>query len=112
MSLKAGQLRHRITLEAPVYTQDPVSGEMVRTWEDRGSVWAAIEPLSVREFIQAQAIQSQVSVRFMIRYREDVQPDWRIVHKGKFYNPAGFLADKWSGLEYLTIPASEGVNEG
>jgi hypothetical protein len=36
----------------------------------------------------------------------------RILHNGKIYNPAGFLQDMVSGLSYLTIPCSEGVNAG
>ena len=36
----------------------------------------------------------------------------RIVHKTKIYNPAGFLADPDSGLEYVTVPVTQGVNEG
>jgi hypothetical protein len=39
-------------------------------------------------------------------------PSMRLVHRGKIYNPAGILTDKESGLEYVTLPCSEGVNEG
>lgn len=36
----------------------------------------------------------------------------RITHRGKVYNIAGVLPDNMSGLEYITLPVSEGVNDG
>lgn len=113
MSLPAGRLRHRVDIQGRQDVQDPVTGEMVPAWV---SVWtavpAAIEPLSAREFIAAQAVQSQVVARITLRYREGLDASMRIVHKGAIYNIAGLLPDKDSGLEYFTIPVSQGVNQG
>lgn len=113
MALSAGRLRHRVDIQAKQQTQNPATGEVVTTWV---TVWpnvpAAIEPLSAREFIAAQAVQSQVVARITIRYRDGLDASMRILHKGKAYNPAGFLADKDSGIEYLTIPVTQGVNQG
>ena len=36
----------------------------------------------------------------------------RILHRGQVYNIAGLLPDRVSGLEYITIPVSAGVNDG
>lgn len=119
MSLSAGKLRHRVRLErydevedSNGVVQDPDSGEVLREWTLVATVWAAIEPLSVREFIQSGAGQSQVSARITLRYRSDLNATWRIVHNAKVYNPEGVLADKDSGLEYVTLACSEGVNSG
>lgn len=113
MSLSAGRLRHRVDIQQRADVQDPVTGEMVPGW---ATVWpavpAAIEPLSAREFIAAQAIQSNISARIVIRYRDNMLPTMRILHKGRIYNPAGWLPDPVRGNEYLTAPCSEGVNEG
>jgi len=94
--------------------QDPDTGEMVKSWQEVAQVWAGIEPLSAREFIQSAALQSAVSTRITIRHRVDVRASWRLVHlsRGTIYDIAGVLADKESGLEYLTLPCSEGTNEG
>jgi head-tail adaptor len=35
----------------------------------------------------------------------------RIVHGERIYNIEGVLADKSSGLEYLTCPCSQGVSD-
>lgn len=111
MSLAAGKLRHRIVLESPSYVQDPNTGEQLLTWVSEGSVWAEIAPLSAREFIAAQANQSQVTARITIRYRSDILPTWRALHRGKVYSIHGVLADQVSGLEYITLPCSQGVSD-
>lgn len=112
MSLAAGKLRHYVRLQYPTYTQDPNTGEQIASWADAGPVWAAIEPLSAREFVESAAKQSGVACRIVIRHREDVDATWRILYRAKIYNIEGVLADKESNLEYLTLPCSEGVSEG
>ena len=111
MAFDAGRLRHRITIQSPVHTQNPDTGEIVVTWADLGKAWAAIEPLSASEFIQSAATQSKVVARITIRHRPGLTADMRLIHNGTIYNPAGYLADKDSGLEYITIPVSTGVSD-
>lgn len=110
--MRAGKLRHKVTIQAPGLTQDPVTGEMVAGWADFASVWASVEPLSARDFIAAQANQSEITARIVIRYREGILPTMRILHRSKVYAIQGVLPDAKSGLEYLTIPVSEGVKDG
>jgi SPP1 family predicted phage head-tail adaptor len=113
MSIKAGQLRHRIDIEERTASQDATTGETTYTWVLlHKNVPAAIEPLSVREFVAARAGQSEITVRVVIRYREGLDASMRIIHNSKVYNPQGWLPDMDSGIEYLTAPCSEGVNEG
>jgi SPP1 family predicted phage head-tail adaptor len=111
--IEAGRLRHRINIQALTVTQDATTGEITESWSDlHTSVPAAVEPLSVKEFMSAQSVQSEITTRIVIRYRAGLTPDMRIVYKSKIYNPAGFLTDMESGIEYITIPCSEGVNDG
>ena len=110
--MRNGKLRHRITLQRPGLSQDPQTGEMIPGWQDVAPAWASIEPLSAREFIAAHAGQSEVTARIVIRYRADVDATMRALHRGKVYNIHGVLADPKSGLEYLTLSVSEGVNNG
>jgi SPP1 family predicted phage head-tail adaptor len=112
--MRAGKLRHRITFESPGLSQDPESGEMLPGWSP---VWkdvpAAVEPLSAKDLIAAQAGQSEATARIVIRYRAGVVPTMRILHRGQIYNIEGpALPDPRSGLEYLTILVSTGVNDG
>lgn len=108
--IDAGRLRQRIDIQEPVYTQNATTGEMVQTWRTvHYGVPAAVEPLSVRDFIQSRSEQAEVNVRVMIRYRTGLKADMRILHRGKTYSVAGWFADKDSGLEYLTAPCSEEI---
>lgn len=109
--LNPAHLRHRLTIQKTVETQDNNTGAMNTTWNDVATVWSAISPLSAKEFITAQAEQSKVTARVTIRYRDDLDTSCRLYHaaKDKYYNIEGILADKDSGLEYLTLPVSEGV---
>ena len=114
MSISAGNLRHRITIQKKMVTdRHPVTGteitEWVPLWE---SVPAEVVPLSVREFVAAQAVQSKLSARIRIRWRPGVDASMRILHDGRIYNIEGVLPDPDSGRAYLTLPCSEGVNDG
>ena len=109
----SGGLRHRVDIQVHDDGQDSNTGEIVPGWV---TVWpnvpAKIEPLSVREFLQSRADQSEIAARITIRWRAGLSADMRILHGSTVYNPAGFLPDKKSGQEYVTIPCSQGVNEG
>lgn len=120
MSLRAGRLSHRVRLEQyaealdsnGLVIQDLNTGAVSRVWTLVAEVWAAIEPLSAREFIESQATQSQITGKVITRYRSDMTAGMRFVSRGRYYNIAGILPDKDSGLEFVTIPVTEGVNDG
>jgi SPP1 family predicted phage head-tail adaptor len=111
--LDAGRLRHRVTIERPVETQDPETGAISIAWE---AVWsdvpAAVEPRSGREFLAAQQLQAEISTLITFRYREGLTPKMRILHGSRIYNPAALLHDPDAGLEYIVAACGEGVNQG
>lgn len=109
--LKAGDLRHRVTIQRPVTTQNTSTGALTFGWAEVKTVWASIQPLSTRELLAAQASQSKVSGRIVIRALSGIDSTMRILHGGKVYNIEGVLPDKDSGLEYLTLVVSEGVRK-
>lgn len=109
--LDSGKLRHRVSIERLSLVQDATTGAVVETWAEIAKVWAAVEPLSAREFVQSASGQSEVTARITIRTRDILATD-RIIHRGVAYNIRGVLADKDSGLEYITLPVGTGVNEG
>lgn len=108
-TLPAGDLVHRVELQREVETQDPDTGEMTRDWQTYGAAWARVAPISVRNFIAAAADQSEVRAQITIRHRDDVQAEDRVLHRGLAYRVLGVLPDPESGLEYITLPVSEGV---
>lgn len=114
--MQAGKLRHRIQFQQQVQAQNPDTGALVLAWQDWPAagkkLWASIEPLSARDFIAAQVPQSEVTARIVIRHRDGVLPSMRALHRGKVYTIRGVLPDPVSGIEYLTLPVSEGVKDG
>lgn len=110
--MRLGQLRHKLVFQRAVEVQDPVSGDMVPSWEDAFKAWCAIEYLSVREFITSNTEKVQISARLKTRFREDVTPDMRALYRGKIFNIHGVLPDNMSGRNYITMPVSEGLNNG
>lgn len=125
MSIAAGLFRHQVLIEQWVLdtdsngdtVQDPNTGQVSGQWKEFATTWAAIEPLSAKELLYAQSMQSRVVARVTIRYRPGVDPAMRIVHmlrggvRGTIYNPTGVLPDKDSGMEYITLPVIAGISD-
>ena len=111
--MRAGDLRHRIRFQKLVSGMDPETMEPIEaSWVDVATLWAAITPLSGREFTQTKASQSEVVGRIVIRYRSDIRAAMRCIHGDRIYNIQAVLPDPKSGREYLTLPYSEGANDG
>ncbi|WAH52079.1 phage head closure protein [Pseudescherichia vulneris] len=110
--MQAGKLNKRILLQRPVKVQSPVTGAVTDDWADVQELWASVVDLSARDLVAAQAGQSEVTTRITIRWREDVTDKHRVIYRNRIYNIHGVLEDDKSGLEYLTLPCSRGVNDG
>lgn len=108
MSIEAGKLRHRISIFQPNSEQDSDTGELETVWTELDTVWGSWEPLSARDFIAAAAVQNQISIRSVIRYRSDITAGMRVYFRSKYYEIVGPpLPDKDSGLEYMTLMLAE-----
>jgi SPP1 family predicted phage head-tail adaptor len=113
--MQAGKLRHRVQIQHKVTTQDPQTGEqLTEQWVEFAKVWASVEDLSARDFIAAQAGQSEAKSRVVVRYREGITAAMRVVlNDGKVCGIVGPpLADQNSRKEYLTLLITSGVNDG
>ena len=112
MPLEAGKLRHRIIILQQNSEQDSDTGELETAWTELATVWASWEPLSVKDFISASSIQNNISIRSVIRYRNDILPNFRVRKNSVEYDIVGPpLPDKESGLEYLTLMLAEVADE-
>jgi len=68
--MQAGKLRHRLTFEEAVEVVDPAgTGQRIKTWNDVGTRWGSVDPLTGKELLAAQQVKSQVSHRITIRNR-------------------------------------------
>lgn len=110
--MQIGKLRHRITLQSRVQTQDPVSGAVELTWSDYATeVPAEVVPLSGREFLSAAAEQAGVIARIVIRYDAGVLPTMRLVFDGVNHNIEAVLPDP-TARRHLTLMVSRGTTDG
>lgn len=82
--MKIGDLRHRITLQKLEMVQNAY-GEMTETWTDVSTVWASVNPISAREFFQAETVNSEITHKILIRYRENVKPSMRVKFKDRIF---------------------------
>lgn len=113
--VRAGQLRHRITIQRKARVQDPETGAITEGWQDYiTNLAASSTPSSVRQFLAAQQVNNELTGTFTIRYREDINASMRLLHKGSSYDILGLLPDADSNLEHITIMVKriEGVVNG
>ena len=67
MTVRAGALRHRVTIERKVSAQD-ATGALVESWEVVGTVWAEVVPMTARELVAAGRDFGEISHQVLIRY--------------------------------------------
>jgi SPP1 family predicted phage head-tail adaptor len=100
--MRAGKLRQRVTIQSKTVTRSTY-GEEVVTWSDLDELWASVEPLSGREFIEGQALQAAVTSKIRIRYRDTVGPTMRAVYGDHTYDILAVLPDENSKREMLLM---------
>ena len=78
--MKSGDLDQRVTIQALSGGVDAIGQPLPDSWADVVTVWAAVEPLTGREYLAAGAMVSAVEARIRIRYRPGVTPAMRVLH--------------------------------
>lgn len=84
--IDVGKMRHRITFqrfdgERDGYG-DPLEADDAH-WTDVATTWAAIDPISGREFYAAEQSQSEVTHKVRLRYRPGLTTAMRISWEGR-----------------------------
>ena len=115
MGLRAGELKHPLTIQTRAITQDTLGGQAV-TWTDLAHVRAHIAPLSGRELLAAQAVQSEVTHQITVRYQTifanpKTVAAYRAIYKGRIFN-FGPSTNQDERNRVVIISATEGLNEG
>jgi SPP1 family predicted phage head-tail adaptor len=111
MSVNAGRLDQRITLQEPVQTRQP-SGEVIKSWADVATVWASADPKRGAEYFAALQMQAEGPVMFRIRWRSGVLSTWRVVWRGANYDIASPPVDAYGMKESLDLYCVTGVRDG
>ena len=115
MTLSAGTLRKRITLQQQSLSVDSY-GQQVITWTDVATVWASLEPSVGRELVAAQAVRLDQPTTITIRWQgafgsPRAVAAMRAVYNGRTFNIHSVENEDERNV-LLTLIASEGLNDG
>ena len=89
-----GKMRHRITFQQFTGEQDSFGDPLQAdddNWVDVVSPWAAIDPVSGREFYAAEQSQSEVSHKIRCRYYPGLTTDMRIKYGKRIFQIASII---------------------
>lgn len=109
MSIEAGSLDKRISLERLVEVVNPATGARTKTWVEFGKVWANIRFQSGAETLRADTPVSAAKASIRIWHRNDFDASCRVVHKTTIFD---ILAVLPHGTEYMDLACQTGANNG
>jgi SPP1 family predicted phage head-tail adaptor len=75
--MRAGQLRHQITIKAPTHTSDGMGG-VTTTWGTVATCWAAVEPLRGREWVESNLENAELTGKVVMRYKSGILPTYQV----------------------------------
>lgn len=107
--MRAGALRHQVTIQERVITQDPTTGAAIETYKDKHiNVPASVEPLSGREFLSAEQMRAEIRAKIMVRAGLNVLPTDRVKFQTRVYDVQAVLDDP-TFKRHQELMVSEGV---
>jgi SPP1 family predicted phage head-tail adaptor len=115
MSLSAGKLNRRITLQRRTKAQDS-TGQEVDEWTDVVRVWAWVKTQSGMSATRQSSVVDGVamslnSYSFRVRYRPGVTDDMRVAYQGVFFDIKQVRHDI-AGHIWTDIVCEQGGNDG
>jgi len=111
MRPRAGRLQHKVNLQQQTTTRGSMGGS-TRSWTTTATVRAGIEPISGKEFFQADQINSKTKVMIIIRYGSEwaaIDNTWRVVdaNTSKKYDINSVINEREMNGKF-TLMCSEG----
>lgn len=100
--MRAGRLRKRVALQEPIEHQS-ASGEVSVTWSIVSRWWAEIEPLSAREFINADQRIAEVTHKIRLRRCSILTHRHRILFDGRSFEITAILDTAERGIEQVIM---------
>lgn len=88
-----GRLSRRLTLEAPVATEDDAGGTAV-TWQPVATLWAEVDSRFGRERSWAEALTTEATHRITIRRRRDIAPGMRFTEGARVFDMQSLVDEK------------------
>lgn len=107
MSLGA-KLNKRVMLQQRGSGRDEYGQEVDTNWTDFVSVRAAVEDISGRQYVAAQATQNSVQTKVTIRQRDGIVPTMRVVWNDTTYDIQAVLETAYGTLELMCVKGLSG----
>lgn len=101
--MNAGRLDQRVTIERLTQVQNPNTGAITNAWVPLATVWAAVEPLTGREFFAASTTLAEVTTRIRLRYRPGFSVTDRVTHEGAQYDIAAIINPRSGDRELVLM---------
>lgn len=79
------EMKSRIKIYRQNYTSNGFGGNIL-TWTEVDEVWCKITPLNSKEEIAYKQIYATASYKINMRYRPDVNNDFRLYYGHRYYN--------------------------
>ena len=98
-----GQLNRRLTLEAPVDTDDGAGG-VIRGFAAVATLWAQVTPVAARGEVSADALGASVTHRIALRYSADITLRHRLRDGARIYR---IVAMRERHRRFLDIDAEQ-----
>lgn len=108
--MRLGPLRHRVTFQSRKTARDEY-GQPVEGWDTVTTLWASIDPISGRELLTAQQVQTEVTHRIRCRYWTGLETSQRIVFGARYFDIKSLINTREIGAS-LEILATEGLSDG
>jgi len=96
MGIRAGKLRLLVCIQAASESQGS-TGESTTSWSTTTTRYAGFEPLSGREFFEADARRTEATARFWLRNDVSVTTKHRILHAGTAYDISAVIPPETPG---------------
>ena len=80
--MRAGNLRHRISIQKPVVTRNNLGG-VDKSWQEFATAKAAVTPLRAREYFAARQVQAETTHLVTIRYITGITSEMRVIFNGR-----------------------------
>ena len=98
--MRAGRLKHRITLRTPIETQNRI-GEVVKSYADGETIWAGIVPKGALEKVTTDQRIAESDLDINIRYNSEITTEHRLIFGTRIFEITGIVNRDMANRELI-----------
>ncbi|MDD2869737.1 phage head closure protein [Neomegalonema sp.] len=84
LTMRAGDLDRRASIQELTRTPDGGGGYDI-IWQERASLWAAVQQMNGKEFLTGGGVQAQRRIVFRVRWLDWITPKHRVAYDGRIH---------------------------